>query len=68
MKRFNKTEYNKLYYKRNRKYILYRKKLLKSGQELPEIIKIPSQDGTTIIVFGDLILAKEIHHSTIKTR
>jgi hypothetical protein len=58
MKNFDKKTYNKEYYKNNRKYILHRKKLRKSGKELPSLEK-RHQDGVTIVVFGDLVVKVE---------
>lgn len=55
MKRFNKKEYNKMYYQKNKKYILHRKKLIRNGKEIP-VLEKRHHDDRVVVVFGDIII------------
>lgn len=50
---------NREYYHRNRKFILYKKKLQRDGQEIPKVEKIV-QDEHILIKAGDLVIGKEM--------
>lgn len=52
-------ETNKKYYQRNKKLILYKKKLQRDGQEIPKVEKIV-QDEHILIKAGDLVIGKEM--------
>ena len=59
MRNFNKQEYNRQYYKSNRKYILLRKKLQKRGEEIPPVTRSVDQCGRIVVVFNDVIISVE---------
>lgn len=56
-------EYNKKYYRENRKYILLKKKLQKQGKPVPPITEIHKENGQILIVAGDVIISVITPHS-----
>ena len=55
---FNKKVYNKDYYKKNKKYILARKRVIREGKEIPALEK-RHHDDRIVVVFNDVIISVE---------
>jgi hypothetical protein len=60
-------EINKEYYNRNRKFILLKKKLLRNGEKIPPIVRIPHQDGRIYVCLNETVLAVEVPYQLPKS-